>query len=63
MNITGRQGGDFVMQLKRKCFVIPHKQDDEVVIKIKDIKDVNIPIEKVILEIISRIYKEGVNVS
>jgi hypothetical protein len=52
------------MQLKKKCLIIPHKRSEEFPIVEKEITGVNdIPVEKVILGIISRIYKEGVNAS
>lgn len=47
------------MQLKKKCFIIPHEQNDKRSIVEKEVMEIiDIPVEQVVLEIISRIYKE-----
>ena len=47
------------MQLKKKCFIIPHERKDERSIVEKEVMEISeIPVEQVVLGIISRIYKE-----
>lgn len=53
------QGG-IDMQLLKKCFVIPHKRKTEFPIVEKQIiESIDLPVEKIILKIMSRIYAEG----
>ena len=47
------------MKMKQKCFVIPHKKDEQEAVKVEDVgKEVDVPVEGLLARIIERLQQE-----